>query len=133
MLTLSQRTILAFVLVFGFFARAATYKSPLLDHHGWRQADTASIARNFHRERFNIAYPQIDQRGAAPAGYVETGFEVFAFAVAAIAAVAGFHPEIGRLLSALLFLCSASLVWTFVNRRDGPLCAIVAAFLYAFA
>jgi hypothetical protein len=37
--------------MFGFCARAATCKSPLLDHHAWRQADTASIARNFYRER----------------------------------------------------------------------------------
>ena len=132
MTTFSNRAILSFVVLFGFFARAATFKSPLLDHHAWRQADTASIARNFYRERFNILYPQIDGRGASATGYVETGLELFAFVVAAIAKAVSFHTEIGRLLSALLFLCSALLVWTFVKGRDGPRCAIVAAFLYAF-
>jgi hypothetical protein len=124
--------ILCYFVLFGFFARAATFKSPLFDHHAWRQADTASISRNFYRERFNILYPQVDQRGAGTTGYVETGLELFAFVVAALAKVVGFHTEIGRLLSALLFVCSELLVWAFVKRRDGPRRALVAAFLYAF-
>jgi hypothetical protein len=49
----TPRLILAFILFVGFFARAATFKSPILDHHSWRQADTAAISRNFYRERFN--------------------------------------------------------------------------------
>jgi hypothetical protein len=68
----TRRIVLGFVLLFGFCARAATYKAPLLDHHGWRQADTASIARNFYREGMNVLYPQIDQRGGRQVGYVET-------------------------------------------------------------
>lgn len=131
-MTRDDRTILFFLVLFGFFARAATYKSPLLDHHAWRQADTASIARNFYRERFDIRYPQIDARGAAAVGYVETGLEIFAFTIAAISKAAGFHHEIGRLLSAVLFVCSSFLVYRFVRERDGPRYALVAAFLYAF-
>jgi hypothetical protein len=98
--------LLAFVALFGFMARAATYKSPLLDHHAWRQADTASIARNFLRERFNPFYPQIGQRRGQADGYVETGFELLAFLAATIALAVGFHPEIGRLLSTLCFVGS---------------------------
>jgi hypothetical protein len=126
------RIILGFVVLFGFLARAATYKSPLLDHHAWRQADTASIARNFYRERFNILYPQVDQRGGQQAGYVETGLELFAFLVALVAKGVGFHHEIGRLLSAGLFICSDLMVWTFVSRRYGARCGFIATFLYAF-
>ena len=120
------------MLLFGFFARAATYKAPLLDHHAWRQADTASIARNFYRERLNPMYPQIDQRGGQSFGYVETGFELFAFLVAMLALLVGFTPEIGRLLSALLFVCSCLMVRSFVTRRYGEECGTVAAFLHAF-
>lgn len=126
------RMLLGFVLLFGFCARAATYKSPLLDHHAWRQADTASISRNFVRERFNIFYPQVDERGGQQVGYVETGLELFAFLVALVAKLVGFHTEIGRLLSAFLFVCSDLMVWTFVKRRYGPRSAGVAVFLYAF-
>src|SRR5262245_39519649 len=107
---------LGFIVLFGFLARGATYKAPLLDHHGWRQSATAAIARNFARERFNILYPQIDSRGGRAEGYVETGLEVFAFVVAVVSRLAGFHHEIGRVLSALLFVASCLLVWRFVQR-----------------
>src|SRR5262245_37957991 len=130
---LDSRAILCAIILFGFFARAATFKSPLLDHQAWRQADTASIARNFYRERFNILYPQVDQRGAQPTGNVETGLEVFAFTVGAIGKVAGFHPEIGRVLNALIFAAAAALVWSFVRLRDGSEGALIATFVYAFA
>jgi hypothetical protein len=129
----ARSALVACLIVFGFFARAATYRAPLLDHHGWRQADTASIARNFARERFNILYPQIDQRGARADGYVETGLEVFAFLVAAISKVAGFHTEIGRLLSAVCFVASSLLLWRFVRRRHGEEAGLIAVFLQAFA
>jgi len=124
---------LGFMLLFGLCARVATFKTPLLDHHAWRQADTAAIARNFYAERLNILYPQVDERGAAPVGYVETGFEAFAFAVALTSRVVGFHFETGRLLNAFLFLISGTLVWRFVSRRDGLEHAVTAVFLYAFA
>jgi hypothetical protein len=123
---------LTFIVLFGFFARAATYKAPLLDHHGWRQADTASIARNFYRERLNIFYPQVDQRGAREVGYVETGLELFAFVVALIATATGFHHEIGRVLSATFFIGSCLLTFAFVRRRYGERTALIAAYLYAF-
>lgn len=125
--------LLGFIVLFGFFARAATYKAPLLDHHAWRQADTATISRNFTRERFNILYPQVDFRGSQADGYVETGLEVFAFTVAAVSRLSGFHHETGRVLSACLFIASCLLVFSFVRRRDGDETALVAAFLHAFA
>jgi hypothetical protein len=132
MTSCDRRLVLVFVILFGFFARAATYKAPFFDHHGWRQSDTASIARNFHRERFNLFYPQIDQRGARDEGYVETGLELFAFLVAAFSLPFGFHHETGRVLSALLFVGSGVLTWSFVRRRYGERHGLAAAFLHAF-
>jgi hypothetical protein len=127
-----QRLILAFLLLFGFCARAATFKSPLLDHHSWRQADSAAIARNFAREQFNILYPQVDWRGDRAVGYVESGLEPLAFAVAALAKITGrFHPEIGRLANCFLFLGSAALIWTFIRRRYDGATGLVAVYLYA--
>jgi len=123
----------AFILLFGFFARAATFQTPLLDHHAWRQSDTAAISRNFFRERFNIFYPQVDWRGAASVGYVETGVELSAFLVAALSkAVGTFEVEAGRLLSCILFLVSAPLVRRFVGRRYGDEWGQVGAFFHAF-
>jgi hypothetical protein len=120
------------ICVLGFVARLGTAKVPVLDHHSWRQADTASIARNFVRERFNPLYPQVDWRGGQVHGYVETGMEVHAFIVAAISRLAGFHTDIGRFLSCAYFLGSLVLLHAFVRERDGTWTALVGAAAYAF-
>ena len=129
---LSPRAALALILTFGFCVRVATFQSPILDHHAWRQADTAAISRAFVNERYNILYPQVDWRGAADTGYVETGLELHAFLVATIAKLSGFKPEIGRLLSSIFFLLSCRLVWAFTRRRYGAGPGLLAAYLYAF-
>lgn len=129
---LPHRAVLALILVFGFCVRAATFQSPILDHQGWRQADTAAISRAFAEERYNILYPQVDWRGAAATGYVETGLELHAFLVATIARFSRFKAETGRLLSAVFFLVSCSLVWAFTRRRYGDATGLFAAYLYAF-
>jgi hypothetical protein len=36
---------------------------PVLGWHSWRQSDTASIARNFYENGFNILYPQVNWAG----------------------------------------------------------------------
>ncbi|HEX5069321.1 MAG TPA: hypothetical protein VFV78_03825 [Vicinamibacterales bacterium] len=126
------RAILALILAFGFCIRAATFHSPLFDHHGWRQTDTASIARAFAEERYSILYPQVLWRGASPTGYVETGLELHAFLVASIAKLSHFKAEIGRLLSSVWFIASCALVFVFTRRRYGAGPGLFAAYLYAF-
>jgi len=128
-----QNLVLAAAMILGFAVRLTTFRSPLLDHHSWRQADTAAIARNFVREGLNPLSPQIDRRGARDSGYVETGLELLAFAVAAVSKLAGFHTETGRLLSALAFLGSAGLLFLFLRDRFGPERALVGVSVYALA
>jgi Dolichyl-phosphate-mannose-protein mannosyltransferase len=132
-MTAAQRTIcLLAIVTFGFIGRAATSGAPIFDHHSWRQADTAMIARNFAESRLNPLYPQVDHRGALPVGYVATGFELQAWLVALISKATGFAPQIGRLLSALWFVGSVLLVFVLTRSRygDGP--ALAAAFVYSF-
>ena len=129
---LTIRLILLATLSLGFMARATTYQSPLFDFHSWRQADTATIARNFATEYFNPLYPQIDARGSQVNGFVETGFEIHAFAVAILSNVVGFSPELGRLLSAALFPLAALLLFRFVRARYGDDAALIAIILWAF-
>ena len=125
------RLALLAILTVGLAARAATYRSPLFDFHSWRQADTATIARNFATERFNPLYPQVDSRGAQAHGFVETGFELHAFAVAALSKAFGFSTELGRLLNVALFPIAALLLFGFVRLRYGDLTAVTAAFIYS--
>ena len=54
---------------------------PILDHPGWRQGDTAAIARNFARLRFDIMYPQTLYNGPPP-NYVELELQIVPFLAA---------------------------------------------------
>jgi len=126
------RLVVFWILLFGFCVRAQTLRTPLFDHHNWRQADTAQIARNFWRERFNPFFPQVDQRGAQERGYVETGFELYAFVVASVARVVGFHVEIGRALNCVLFVVSGAILFGFLARRYDIGTAVIGLFTYAF-
>lgn len=129
--TLHMTLVLAGALSLGFMARAATFQSPLFDFHSWRQADTATISRNFVEERMNPLYPQVDYRGDREVGYVETGFELHAFLVAVAASVVGFSVHLGRALSILSFPFSAWLLSGFVRERYGAATGVTAVVLYA--
>ena len=129
---LAQRLLFVLFVFLGFLARAATTKSPLLDHHGWRQADTAAIARSFFREDFNIAHPQVDWRGSSPTGYVATGLELHAWLVAALAFLIGFRVSHGRLLSCVWFIASATMLYRFLRDRYGGVTAVAGTGAYAF-
>ncbi|MPY89880.1 MAG: hypothetical protein GEU99_18395 [Luteitalea sp.] len=118
------------LLTVGLMARAATFQSPLFDFHSWRQADTASIARNFGEERFNPLYPQVDVRGDRAHGYVETGLELYAFLVATLARVAGFSTHLGRLLNTLLFPFAALMLYRFIKARYGQWCGLAGLYIY---
>lgn len=127
----SVQLLLLAILTLGFAARVITYRSPLFDFHAWRQADTAAIARNFVHERFNPLYPQVDSRGAQPHGYVESGLELHAFAVAALSKVFGFSTSLGRVLNVLLFPVAAFLLFRFVQDRYGTIPGLTSAFIYS--
>ena len=134
-LNLSPRTAtaaVALIIVLGFAVRGVTFKTPLLDHHAWRQADTAAISRNFVRDDLNPLHPQVDWRGAMASGRIETGLELFAFLVAVLSLPGEFNHETGRLLAAALFVASAVMVHGFTRRRYGEMTALLAVFVYAF-
>jgi len=125
------RLLVVALLTLGLMARAATFQSPLFDFHSWRQSDSASIARNFLEERFNPLYPQVDWRGDAAHGYVETGLELHAFIVASLAHVVGFSTHLGRLVNTLLFPVAALLLYRFILARYGEWCGLIGLYIYA--
>jgi 4-amino-4-deoxy-L-arabinose transferase-like glycosyltransferase len=48
------------ILVIALILRLYKINLPLADHHSWRQADTAAVARNFIKEGFDFFRPRID-------------------------------------------------------------------------
>jgi hypothetical protein len=126
-----RRVAALFIVTLGVFARMLTFQSPLFDHHAWRQADTATIARNFYREGLDVFHPQIDARGERPNGYVATGLELHAIVFALVSRLTGYSPAVGRIVSAACFPLSAALLWSFCRRRYGEDAAFIAVFAYA--
>jgi hypothetical protein len=104
---------------------------PIFDHPGWRQGDTAAIARNFYRLRFNIMYPQTMYNGPPP-NYVELELQIVPFLAALLYKVFGIHPIFGRLLTLGFSLATVVTIayfarWLFASALAG----LVAAFFYA--
>lgn len=57
---LANKIILVLILFFGLLPRLYKLDIALADHHSWRQADTAAVARNFVKEGWDFFRPRID-------------------------------------------------------------------------
>lgn len=58
---INKEIILLFlILVIGFLLRIYKIDLPIADHHSWRQADTAAVARNFIKDGFDFLNPRVD-------------------------------------------------------------------------
>jgi hypothetical protein len=119
------------VLLVGLGLRLHGIHDPLLDHPGWRQGDTAAIARNFARLRFDIMYPQTMYNGPPP-NYVELELQIVPFLAAALYKVFGIHELFGRLIT-LAFSLATTLVLAYFGRWlfGSAVAGIAAAFFYA--
>jgi 4-amino-4-deoxy-L-arabinose transferase-like glycosyltransferase len=105
--------------------------NPILDHPGWRQGDTASIARNFARLQYNVMYPQTNYNGPPP-NYVELELQIVPFLAATLYKIFGVHELFGRLVSVTFSLATVVTLayfgrWLFASSLAG----IVAAFFFA--
>ena len=105
--------------------------NPILDHPGWRQGDTAAIARNFARLNFNIFYPQTDYNGPPP-NYVELELQIVPWLAALGYKLFGLHEVFGRLLSIAFSLGTVAVLAYFGRWLFGSsLVGLAAALLYA--
>ncbi len=122
---------LAGVVLLALALRLQGIGDPLLDHPGWRQGDTAAIARNFARLNFNVMYPQTMYDGPPP-NYVELELQIVPFAAATLYKVFGIHEIFGRLIAVAFALGTVVLLayfarWLFASSLAG----ILAALFYA--
>ena len=92
------------------------------DWHGWRQADTQTIARNFAFEEFNLRAPRIDWRGDG-AGYVEAELQLYPAFIALVMRVTGESEWPGQLLSLVCVALAAAVLFAALARRWGDAAA----------
>ena len=102
------------LVLLGIVLRLRGLHNPILDHPGWRQGDTAAIARNFATLRFNPLYPQTDYNGPPP-NYVELELQIVPFLAAIGYKLFGVHEVFGRLIS-LGFSVGTIVVLAFFGR-----------------
>ncbi len=123
-------SVAAFCLI-GLVLRLKGIHDPLLDHPGWRQGDTAAIARNFAQLNFNIFYPQTEYNGAPP-NYVELELQIVPFLAACAYKLAGIHEVFGRLIAIAFGLGTIAVIGFFARWLFASAVAGVAAMaLYA--
>jgi 4-amino-4-deoxy-L-arabinose transferase-like glycosyltransferase len=87
------------IIVIGLALRLPGLDPNLTDHNTWRQADTATIARNFLEDP-RILWPRVNW-GAPGPGYVEAEFQLLPFVASLTYRVLGENPIYGRLFSIL--------------------------------
>jgi 4-amino-4-deoxy-L-arabinose transferase-like glycosyltransferase len=115
----------------GLVLRLHGIHAPLLDHPGWRQGDTAAIARNFAQLNGNIFFPQTEYNGAPP-NYVELELQIVPFLASLLYRVFGVHEIFGRAIAIAFGVGTIAVVgfyarWLFTSAFAG----IVAMALYA--
>ncbi len=115
----------------GALLRLKGLHAPLLDHPGWRQGDTAAIARNFAELNYNIFFPQTEYNGAPP-NYVELELQIVPFLAATLYKIFGVHEVFGRLIAIGFGVGTIAVVgffarWMFASAFAG----VVAMALYA--
>jgi hypothetical protein len=123
--------LLALAVLAGLVLRLKGIHDPLTDHPGWRQGDTAAIARNFATLDFNPFHPQVDYNGSPP-NYVELELQVVPFLAAVLYKLFGIHEVFGRLISIGFSLATIVLLASFARRLfRSDLAGIVAGVAFA--
>lgn len=101
-----------------------------LDWNNGRQTDTQSIAINFTKDGGTPLTPRISWRGGGD-GVVETEFQLYTYAIAAVMRVTGRAEWPGQLLSLLSVMLSGLVLYWHMRRTYGlwPAAAGVVGFL----
>ncbi len=135
---MKQKAILFLILFLGFVLRFYKIDIPLADHHSWRQADTAAVARNFIKSGFDFFKPQIDNftplHPDVPNNerlfLVEP--PIFNSLVAGVYSVFEVNIKWARMVSILFSLGSAFLLYLTSKKFFGEKVGLFSAFFFAF-
>lgn len=108
--------ILLSILLAAAAVRLIHIDAPPIGRHAWRQADTASIARNFHRHGYQLLYPEIDW--SIP-GYVESEFPIYPWVTAQTYRLTGVSMATARSWSLFGSLLAIVFLYLIVSKVAG--------------
>ncbi|MGH2575781.1 MAG: ArnT family glycosyltransferase [Ignavibacteria bacterium] len=118
------------ILLITFLIRLYHINFPVLGWHSWRQSDTATIAKNFYENGFNILYPQISWGGAGT-GYVESEFQIYPLIVSVLYAVFSVNDMWGRVVSVIFSMLTVYGLYLLVRKIMSEQAALWSALIYA--
>lgn len=130
---------LVVIVLISSYLRTYRLSTPLGDWHSWRQADTAAVARNFVKDKFDILFPQSDSLFALnglqlenPNRYFLNEFPLYNAIVAIVYQQFGINHVYARMVS--IFFSSLGLVFLYFLVREllGKWYAILTALFFTF-
>ncbi len=128
MLRAHYRLFLILVLALTLRLYHVTY--PFLDHHSWRQTDTAAVARNFYRDHFDLLRPEMDRFGSGPS-VVELELQVTPFLTSLFYIVWGVRDWVGRIVPILFSFGSMVYFYRLVALHFRERLALFSTFVFA--
>jgi 4-amino-4-deoxy-L-arabinose transferase-like glycosyltransferase len=132
------------VLIFfigGIIVRFHGFHNPIADWHSWRQADTASVTRNFVQEGFTPLYPKFDTENSLneplapnPKRYFFAEFPIYnIFVYEGYTKVGHFTiEEWGRIVSIFFSALTVIFLFLLVRMYSSERAAVIAAGVFAF-
>jgi hypothetical protein len=133
------------ILVLGFLVRLYKIDTPLGDWHSWRQADTASVAREYVKNGIDLLHPRYMDLSAIPSGKDNPqGYRMVEFPLIAalVATLFNVLPNdlmtindihiLFRLVNVIFSVGSIYLIYRIVKRLDDEKTALIAASVFAF-
>jgi 4-amino-4-deoxy-L-arabinose transferase-like glycosyltransferase len=134
-----KKLLLLLILAAGLFSRLYKINIPLADHHSWRQADTAAVARNYIKESWDFLRPRIDNLVPLHPGVPNKGRLFLVEPPVYNSIVAGFYSLLGvqerwaRLVSVIFSLGSIVFIYLIsgflLGEKTGLLSALFMAIL----
>ncbi len=129
---------LLIILLVGFYVRLYHLNFPLADWHSWRQADTASVTRNFIKLGFNPMTPKYDDiSGVAdhplpnPNQFRFVEFPIYNIFTYPLYLFFGVNIIYDRLVSIIFSLGSTILIYLIAKRYLGTFTGVIAAGTFA--
>jgi len=130
--------LLLLIILIALALRLYKINRPIADWHSWRQADTAAVARNFVKDRFNLLIPKYDNMSSQangldnPQRYRFVEFPIYNAIVAFVWKIAGnTEPVYARLTTVVFTLLSTLFLYLLVKKLSDWQTASLASFFFA--
>jgi 4-amino-4-deoxy-L-arabinose transferase-like glycosyltransferase len=124
---LRSEKVLLLLLLVGLLTHLYGIDNTVLDRQGWRQADTAMIARNYYEQGMDFFRPEVDWNGDN--GVVQCEFPLVPYLAALLYKIFGLHIFLARLVSVLFALGAMVYLFRLAQRLfDRPTAAFATLF-----